>query len=195
VARLLQGRALPNPKGQPEGAKMRLPILVACSLILRCASAAAADPQGAWLVEDKSAQIEVGICSGVLWGIVLWEQTAGRDTENPNPALRSRPTLGLPILLGMRPQAPLQAPPQQRPDPALTVWHGTIYNSLNGRTYDASVKLTGPDVLHLEGCVLGGLFCGGQNWTRVKTPAASTAAAAASADVCSRIPDLTRGAH
>jgi Uncharacterized protein conserved in bacteria (DUF2147) len=193
VARLLQGRPLPNPKGQPEGAKMRLPILVACSLLLGCGSAAAADPQGAWLVEDKSAQIEVGICSGILWGIVFWEKTAGRDTENPDPALRSRPTLGIPILLGMRPQQPPQAQPQQRPDPALTVWHGTIYNSLNGRTYDASVKLTGPDVLHLEGCVLGGLFCGGQNWTRVKTPA--TTAASAAADVCSRVPDLTRGTH
>jgi Uncharacterized protein conserved in bacteria (DUF2147) len=173
---------------------MRLPILVACSLLLGCASAAAADPQGVWLVEDKSAQIEIGICSGVLWGIVLWEKTAGRDTENPDPALRSRPTLGIPILLGMRPQAP-QQPPQQRPDPALTVWHGTIYNSLNGRTYDASVKLAGPDVLHLEGCVLGGLFCGGQSWTRVKTPAASTSAAGAAADACSRIPDLARGTH
>jgi uncharacterized protein (DUF2147 family) len=163
---------------------MRLPILVACSLAMGCASAAAADPQGTWMVQDKSAQIGIGICGGILWGIVLWERNSGRDTENPDPSLRGRPTLGIPILLGMRPQGPVG--PQ-------TLWRGQIYNAQNGSTYDASIKLVGPDVLHLEGCVLGGLFCGGQNWTRVKTPAIT--AAAASADVCSRIPDLTRGAH
>ena len=160
---------------------MRLLILVACSLILACASAAAADPKGAWLVEDKSAQIEIENCTGALWGVVIWERMPGRDNENPDPSLRGRPTLGIPILLGMRPVVP--------PGPDGMVWRGQIYNAMNGRTYDASIKLLSPDVLHLEGCVLGGFFCGGQNWTRVKTPAAPPL------DVCSRIPDLARGTH
>jgi uncharacterized protein (DUF2147 family) len=160
---------------------MRLLILVACSLISACASAAGADPAGVWLVEDKSAQIAIGNCSGVLWGIVVWESMPGRDTENPDSSLRGRPTLGIPVLLGLRPVA------QQRPDAPETIWRGQIYNSRNGRTYEANLKLVNPDVLHLEGCVLGGLFCGGQNWTRVKAPAPG--------NVCSRVPDLTRGSH
>jgi uncharacterized protein (DUF2147 family) len=162
---------------------MRLLILVACSLMLACASAAAADPKGVWLVEDKSAQIGIENCSGVLWGIVVWESAPGRDTENPNPSLRGRPTLGIPILLGMRPTV------QQRPEGPQTVWRGQIYNAMSGQTYDANIRLANPDVLHLEGCVLGGLFCGGQNWARVK------AAGPAQSNVCSRVPDLARGTH
>jgi uncharacterized protein (DUF2147 family) len=138
------------------------------------------------MVEDKSAQIGIGICGGILWGIVLWERNPGHDTENPDRSLRGRPTLGIPILLGMRPQGPLG--PQ-------TLWRGQIYNAQNGSTYDASIKPVSPDVLHLEGCVLAGLFCGGQNWTRVKAPAGSSSAANAPADVCSRVPDLARGTH
>jgi uncharacterized protein (DUF2147 family) len=159
---------------------MRLLILVACSLMLACASAAAADPQGDWLVEDKTAQIEIENCGGSLWGVVIWERTPGRDTENPDASLRSRPTLGMPILLGMRPVVPS--------GPEGMVWRGQIYNSRNGRTYEASIKLVNPDVLHLEGCVLGGLFCGGQNWVRIKAPAPAL-------DVCSRVSDLARGTH
>jgi uncharacterized protein (DUF2147 family) len=174
---------------------MRLLILVACSLFAACASAAAADPRGVWLVDDKSAQIQLENCNGLLWGIVIWERTPGHDNQNPDAALRGRPTLGIPIVLGMRPVV------QQRPEGPETVWHGQIYNAMNGRTYDASIKLVSPDVLHLEGCVLGGLFCGGQDWTRVKAPASAQGNAGAAAraaptiDVCSRVADLARGAH
>jgi uncharacterized protein (DUF2147 family) len=163
---------------------MRLLILVMGSLMLCCAAAAAAEPRGVWLVEDQAGQIEIENCAGALWGILVWERMPGRDTENPDPSLRGRPTLGIPILLGMRPA------PEARTDGPPALWRGQIYNSRNGKTYEASIKPVGPDVLHLEGCVLGGLFCGGQNWTRVKTPARPAAP-----DFCSRIPDLARGAH
>jgi uncharacterized protein (DUF2147 family) len=175
---------------------MRFLTMVASCLILGCAPAAAADPTGVWMVEDKSAQIEIASCGGILWGVVIWERTPGRDTENPDPSLRGRLTLGIPILLGMRPVV------QQRPEGPQTVWHGQIYNAMNGRTYEASIKLVNSDVLHLEGCVLGGLFCGGQNWTRVKAPGSSQGNAGAAArgatpagGVCSRVPDLARGTH
>jgi uncharacterized protein (DUF2147 family) len=175
---------------------MRLLFLVACSLILTClpAAAAAVDPKGVWLVEDKSAQIDIENCNGVLWGIVVWERNAGRDNQNPDPALRGRPTLGIPILLGMRPTAQQGSPAPQ------TIWRGQIYNARSGQTYDANIRMVSPDVLHLEGCVLGGLFCGGQDWARVKVPAPTSASAAAArmpggAEVCSRISDLARGTH
>lgn len=163
---------------------MRLLVLVAYGLLLACASAAAAaDATGIWLVEDKSGEIEIANCGGVLWGVVVWERMPGRDSENPDPSLRGRPTLGMPILLGMRPVV------QQAPAGPQTVWRGKIYNSRNGQTYEVSLKPVTPDVLNLEGCVLGGLFCGGQNWTRVKTPAPVPG------NVCSRVADLARGPH
>ncbi|HEY2228672.1 MAG TPA: DUF2147 domain-containing protein [Xanthobacteraceae bacterium] len=187
MARLLHGCEPVEERTIPKGAEMRLPILtaeslVACSLALGSTPAAAADPRGVWLVEDKSAQIQVENCGGALWGVVAWERMPGHDNENPDPALRGRPTLGIPILLGMRPEGP--------PEAAGTVWRGHIYNAMNGRTYDANIRLASPVLLHLEGCVLGGLFCGGQDWARVRTPAAAPAT-----DVCSRISDLARGTH
>ncbi|HWF93718.1 MAG TPA: DUF2147 domain-containing protein [Xanthobacteraceae bacterium] len=171
---------------------MRLRILVAGGLVWAyaasaAASAATADLKGVWRVEDQTGEIEIADCTGLLWGIVVWERTPGRDTENPDPALRGRPTLGMPILLGMR---PVVEPHAEGPQ---TIWRGQIYNSRNGKTYDASIKPVDADTLHLEGCVLGGLFCGGQNWTRVKPP--TVAPPAIAGDVCSRISDLARRPH
>ena len=47
-------------------------------------------------------------------------------------------------------------------------WEGEVYNAQNGKMYSANIALVSDDVLKIEGCVLGGLFCGGENWTRVQ---------------------------
>ncbi|HLH96257.1 MAG TPA: DUF2147 domain-containing protein [Xanthobacteraceae bacterium] len=144
-------------------------------------AAPAMDPRGLWFVEDKSAQIEIESCNGVLWGVVAWERSPGRDTQNPNPALRGRPTLGMPILLGMRPAASSGAGGSEG------IWRGHIYNARDGSTYEANIKPVDADTLHLEGCVLGGLFCGGQNWARVKTPTNPPKSAAEVCAVAGRV--------
>jgi Uncharacterized protein conserved in bacteria (DUF2147) len=51
------------------------------------------------------------------------------------------------------------------------LWEGEVYNAENGKTYTSKVSLTSPDVLRIEGCVLG-FLCGGENWTRVKAETA-----------------------
>src|SRR5262249_48302050 len=55
-------------------------------------------PVGEWLVADRVARIKIVDCNGHLWGVVAWEARAGTDTKNPDPKLRNRPTLGMPIL-------------------------------------------------------------------------------------------------
>ena len=122
------------------------------------------DPTGAWMVEKQLAIIRIVNCDGRFWGVVAWEKYPSVDKNNPDFSKRSRPTLGMPILLGMT-----QAKPNQ--------WSGYIYNSEDGRTYSASISLTAPDVLRVQGCVLG-FLCGGESWARVQ-PQADTAAAAA----------------
>ena len=53
-----------------------------------------------------------------------WEKSPGGvDSHNPNPAERTRPTLGLHILLAMRPTKP-------------GLWEGEVYNAENGKTYN-----------------------------------------------------------
>ena len=75
-----------------------------------------------------------------------------RDNKNPNPALKSRPIVGLPLFSAMRPVAPGK-------------WSGQIYNADDGGTYASSITLAGADTLRVEGCV--GALCGGETWTRV----------------------------
>lgn len=117
------------------------------------------DPTGEWMVAKGYARIKIVNCDGQMWGVVAWEQTPGVDSKNPDPSKRSRPTLGMPVLLGMT--------PSDKP----YRWDGQIYNSQDGRTYTAHIAMTAPDTLRVEGCVLR-VLCGGENWTRVTPPPA-----------------------
>ena len=56
-------------------------------------------------------------------------------------------------------------------------WEGQVYNAEDGKLYTAHLTPLGRDVLRIEGCVLGGLICDGQNWTRVGQGAAHPAQA------------------
>jgi uncharacterized protein (DUF2147 family) len=111
------------------------------------------DPTGRWLVAKKVARIRIVNCDDRMWGIVSWEARPGIDDKNPDKGLSTRPTLGMPILLGMTPSKPDK-------------WEGQIYNSENGKKYDASINLLDPGTLKVQGCVLG-FLCGGENWSRV----------------------------
>ncbi len=89
------------------------------------------DPTGEWLVAKQVARIKIADCDGRLWGVVAWEaQPGGIDKKNPDPNLRSRPTLGMPILLGMTPSKGNR-------------WDGQIYNSEDGHTYSANISSGG----------------------------------------------------
>jgi uncharacterized protein (DUF2147 family) len=161
---------------------MRRAILMVCCATLISTAANAADPTGDWRVEDGSAIIRIDNCNGALWGIVAWEKSPGRDTQNPNASLRGRPTLGVPIVINMKPTS------QGR-------WDGQVYNAQNGKTYDANVRMVGEDRLRIQGCVLGGVFCGGQQWTRVENETVGRGAGRGRSDVCSRISNLSGRSH
>ena len=111
------------------------------------------DSTGEWLVAKAVARIRIVDCEGRRWGVVSWELRPGVDSNNPDRAQRSRPTLGMPILLGLA-----QSKANQ--------WEGQIYNSQDGHTYSADISLLNPDTLRVRGCFLG-ILCGGENWTRV----------------------------
>jgi uncharacterized protein (DUF2147 family) len=116
-------------------------------------TAAFAAATGEWLVADRTARINIADCGGALWGVVSWEaDPGGVDEKNPDPAKRSRPTLGMPVLLGMTASGPNQ-------------WAGQIYNSENGKTYSGGLTLINSDVLRVRGCIFR-ILCGGENWSR-----------------------------
>jgi uncharacterized protein (DUF2147 family) len=156
---------------------MRLAIVTAFTAAITSGAAMAAEPTGDWRVEDGSAIIHVENCRGALWGVVAWEKVPGRNEQS------GRPTLGSAVLINMRPSSQ-------------TRWDGQIYNAQNGQTYNANVRMVGDNALRVEGCVMGGVFCGGQQWTRVGIASAGTAKKNASGgnaqnDVCSRVSELS----
>jgi uncharacterized protein (DUF2147 family) len=130
-----------------------------------CVTAAlAADPTGDWRVADGVADIRVARCGNSLWGVVAWEkQPGGRDSNNPDASKRNRPTLGMPILLDMKKEAGTDS------------WQGHVYNAKDGQTYASSITPTDANHLQIRGCVLG-FLCGGETWTRVGPPIASSPA-------------------
>jgi uncharacterized protein (DUF2147 family) len=115
--------------------------------------AIAAGPTGEWLVASKAAHISIVDCAGTLWGVVSWEQRAGVDDKNPDPAKRGRPILGMAVLIGLKASGPNR-------------WGGALYNSQNGKTYSGGITQLASDRVRVFGCVLV-IFCGGQDWTRV----------------------------
>ncbi len=141
---------------------MRKLILFATFSALGATSALAADPTGDWLVADAVAHIRVAECNGNMWGAVAWEkEPGGIDEHNPDVSKRSRPTLGIAVLINMKKK------------PGVDQWEGQVYNANDGKTYSSTIKPVGSDKLEIQGCVLG-FLCGGETWTRIAGPIPSS---------------------
>jgi len=130
---------------------MQTSVFAALGLIALSSPALANDAHGTWLVKDKTAVVKVDTCEQGLCGTIGWSQTPGTDKNNPDPKLKDRDIIGMPIFT-MKPAGPNK-------------WEGEIYNAENGKTYSGSVTLAGPNTLKIEGCVAR-ILCGSQAWTR-----------------------------
>ena len=125
-------------------------------LLAAAGAAYAADPLGEWKVEEDKATIRIVDCNSRLWGVIASEQIPGNlDSKNPDKAKRTRPTLGIPVLLNMK-----------KAEDEKDKWEGQIYDATSGKTYDANIQLKSANSLRVEGCVAM-ILCGGQTWTRV----------------------------
>jgi uncharacterized protein (DUF2147 family) len=96
-------------------------------------------PVGIWLTEEKEGKIRIEPCGTNLCGYAI-DAKSNQNREQ--------------ILINMRPGQS-------------NVWSGRIFDPDSGSTYDSTIALKGSDSLRVEGCALGGMFCGGQTWTRV----------------------------
>ena len=135
----------------------RLVVLAVFSALASTAFAAA--PEGTWTTADGLAQVRVAPCGARLCGVIVWlkrplDKLSGQprtDGFNPDPALRGRPMLGLPVIRGFAPASPGR-------------WTGgRIYDPDSGRTYESRMTLEANGDLKVEGCFL--IFCKAQIWT------------------------------
>ena len=49
---------------------------------------------GVWQTKSKDAQLTIYSDSNIYFGKINWLKNPGKDTENPNPTLRSRDLVG-----------------------------------------------------------------------------------------------------
>jgi uncharacterized protein (DUF2147 family) len=95
-------------------------------------------PVGVWLTEEKEGKIRIARCGTNLCGYPV----DAKSNQN-----------GEQILINMKPGKNLK-------------WSGRIVDPNTGSTYDSTIALKSPDTLRVQGCAFGGMFCGGQTWTR-----------------------------
>jgi uncharacterized protein (DUF2147 family) len=129
---------------------------------LSLGSVMAADPLGNWLTEDGKATVKIASCGAALCGtVVSLKEPNDPDTHKPktdknnaDASLRSRPMIGVQIVLEMKPSG------------TANKWSGQVYNAEDGKTYSGSLTLQDANTIRLEGCILGGLVCKASKWTR-----------------------------
>lgn len=163
VPRLLLGM-------KPKACPLRRPVAVspsAAALALVTIGAfaparSAATPVGLWHAEGGAARVAIEPCGDELCGRVVWLRSPLdedgcdlRDRQNPDPALRARPIVGLEVLHGL----------SRRPDGSWT--GGRIYDPSSGKTYTCQVTLEGDDRLRLRGYLGIPLIGRTTTWTRV----------------------------
>ncbi|MFN0194632.1 MAG: DUF2147 domain-containing protein [Aestuariivirga sp.] len=132
----------------------------AAAMLLLAVGTAQADTGalGVWRMNNGKVTVRVANCGPNLCGTIIALakplDKKGRpkvDKDNPNPALRSRPVIGLRILNDMTPAGGNK-------------WQGSIYNADDGRTYSSTMRLSGNN-MKVKGCVL--FICKSLTFTRV----------------------------
>ena len=134
-------------------------LVLAAAVALTAAPAFAADPvEGEWLTQTGSGKVRIAPCPGQparMCGTIVWVRPPNanaKDANNPDPKLRTRPVLGLPMLWGFKATAAGK-------------WAGgKIYDPESGKTYSSKLTANANGTLKVEGCIL--MVCQAQTWKR-----------------------------
>ena len=132
---------------------MRRPIALASLIALTAAQEPPrAQVEGNWRNPSGSAIIAIAPCGKTLCGKVVWASPRAR-----REASKSTPNVvGTTVLTGLRRSG--------------NRWTGTLFIPDDNVHVSARLQPIGPSQLKLSGCVLAGLFCRTQVWTRADGP-------------------------
>lgn len=138
----------------PRAAAFSAVLLLAAFAGLPARADSANDIIGRWRDSDGESEIAISRCGQALCGKIVWLKQARTDGANPDPALRGRSLLGIQVLSGFRPHS----------SPGVLAGQG--YNPEDGKLYRTTLTLRSHEALVIKGCVLGGLVCDDDVWTR-----------------------------
>ena len=94
-------------------------------------------PVGVWMTEKNEGKVHVVNCGANICGYAV-DKNGGDGAQ---------------VLINMRPDG--------------NTWKGRIHDTRGGGTYDSTIAMRGNNNMRVQGCAMGGMFCGGQTWTRV----------------------------
>jgi uncharacterized protein (DUF2147 family) len=127
-------------------------------LLLLAFAAAPQSVEGLWLNDDRKGLVQIAPCGQKLCGrivkVLSRDPNAPKtDIHNPDPALRNRGFLGLPVLTGFARDG--------------NVWKGgRAYDPESGKSYKSTLQLNPDGSLRVTGCVF--FICESRRWTRIK---------------------------
>ena len=157
---------LPEARAERE---LSMPVLRAFAIVLVALLAASPvmaqspTPVGVWLHDNKRIQIEIAPCGDDLCAKIVWFKWPNDgqgvplvDLKNRDPALRTRPLLGLTVLYGLR-------------RTGNNSWEdGYVYNPDDGENYRADMSIRADGNLRIRAYVLVPWFGHTLVWTRVR---------------------------
>ncbi len=126
--------------------------------------AAGLSPIGVWATAGNDSHVKIERCGANLCGTIVWlkdplgdDGKDAVDSNNPDPAMRSRKLVGLQLLRGF----------QQTDDP--NFWkNGKIYNPEDGRSYSCNLTVQDQNTLRVRGYIGFSLLGKTQIWNRVQ---------------------------
>jgi uncharacterized protein (DUF2147 family) len=135
----VQQDAAPAAKPVPPPVVATAPASAPASKPATPATQSANSPLGVWLTEEKEGKVRIEQCGANLCGYSV----DAKSNQN-----------GEQVLINMKPAKDSK-------------WSGRIFDPNTGSTYESTIALKGSDTLRVQGCAFGGMFCGGQTWSRL----------------------------
>ncbi|KRC78382.1 hypothetical protein ASE13_18905 [Sphingomonas sp. Root241] len=106
---------------------------------------------GSWTNPSRTIVVKTLLCGSELCGAIV-----AADAEAQNDAREA----GVEHLIGTELLQNYRKTGSGR-------WTGTVFVPDMARSFTSHIVQRSPDVLRISGCILGGLICKSQDWTRI----------------------------
>jgi uncharacterized protein (DUF2147 family) len=107
---------------------------------------------GLWLNPSSSVAVRTGPCGEKLCGWIVWANAQARGDARDGGVAQ---LLGTELLENYTPTS-------------ARLWSGTVFVPDMGRRFSSQIEQVSASQLKVKGCILGGLLCKSQVWTRIE---------------------------
>lgn len=115
------------------------------------AAARGSEPLGSGINPARSVEVVMRDCGTSLCGRIAWSSPQAREDARDGGVAQ---LVGTELLQDYRAAG-------------ASDWHGRVLVPDMDQTFDSHLRLVGVNAIRVSGCMLGGLICRSQVWTRV----------------------------